>query len=417
MSDGSEQAVVLAKALDKIRHQTTSNLVNQKRPATLLVALEATLTEQEAALTPVAYFAALLSTTQQLIGGGAEDTDGETLPAALYLLAIVLPCVQASIVKSKSGPLLESLAPLLVSLHDQAATIKSLLSIFQAVYLSLDGSSLGSLQAKQVFNGVLAFLVDARPKVRRKAQEAVQAMLASPPAPSTKHPYAVRVAEYVIESLRDALKEGKKGGKRKMQNQNDGAVSEETSRAIGLCSFIKMVGKDWPASEIAPLCALLLSLPRLGNPFLTGASYDILETLFSKSSDSFEEGKVEETLEAVLAAKPAGSGSVDERILPGWLGTVEHGFVAFARSVRWMLKKMVSPRLTLHITGQILTAALEPCCRLSMASSAIYRHPLPQSVALLTRTLRHSCATACRMRRRSTLPRRLSTTRKIPNTP
>lgn len=332
MSDASEQAVALATALDKIRHQTTSNLVNQKRPATLLVALDATLTEQEAALTPVAYFAALLSTTQQLVAGNAEDTDGETLPAALYLLGIVLPCVNLSIVKSKSGPLLETLGPLLVSLHEQAATIKSLLSIFQAIYLSLDGSSLNALQAKQVFNGILTFLVDQRPKVRRKAQEAIQAMLANPPAPSTKHPYAVRIAEFVIESLKDALKEGKKGGKRKMQSQNEGAVSEEASRAIGLCAFIKMAGKDWPASQIGPLCALLLGLPRLGNPFLTGASYDILETLFTKSSDSFEEGKVEETLEAVLAARPTGNGSVDERILPGWLGTVEHGFVAFARS-------------------------------------------------------------------------------------
>lgn len=65
---------------------------------------------------------------------------------------------------------------------------------------------------------------------------------------------------------------------------------------------------------------------------MTSASYDILEQLFSKSSASFEEGKVEETLEAVLAARPANSGTVEDRILPGWLGTVEHGFVAFARS-------------------------------------------------------------------------------------
>ena len=334
MADVTDPAAVLANNLGKLRHQTTSNLIHQKRPATLLVALEATLTEQETALTPIAYFAALLSTTQQLVDGGAEDSDGETLPAALYLLAIVVPCVQPGVIKSKSGTLLESLGPLLVTLHDQAAAAKSTLSILQSTFLSLDGSTLNSLQAKQVFNGVLAFLVDPRPKVRRKAQEAIQAMLANPPAPSTKHPYAVRVAEYVLESLKDALKEGKKGGKRKMQIQNEGAgnsASEEASRAIGLCAFVKMIGKDWPASQIGPLCALLLSLPRLSSPFLTGASYDILETLFSKSSDSFEEGKVEETLEAVLAARPSGSGSVDERILPGWLGTVEHGFVAFAR--------------------------------------------------------------------------------------
>ena len=41
---------------------------------------------------------------------------------------------------------------------------------------------------------------------------------------------------------------------------------------------------------------------------------------------------MEETLEAVLAARPDGTGSVDERVLPGWLGTIEHGFVAYART-------------------------------------------------------------------------------------
>lgn len=76
----------------------------------------------------------------------------------------------------------------------------------------------------------------------------------------------------------------------------------------------------------------MLTLPRLSNAYLTSASYDILEQLFTKSSDSFEEGKIEEILSAVLDARPDGNGTVEERILPGWLGTVEHGFVAFARS-------------------------------------------------------------------------------------
>lgn len=248
----------------------------------------------------------------------------------------MLPFTQQAVLRSKLGTLLELLTPQLAA-SGEAGTTKSLLALFQPIYLAMDTSTVNSLQAKQAFNALLAYLVDPRPKVRRKAQEVIQAMLANPPAPSVRHPYAGRVAEFVLESLKDALKEGKKGGKRKQQHSqltvggDGGNVSEEASRAIGLCAFIKMVGKDWPANYIAPLCALLLSLPRLSSPFLTGASYDILETLFSKSSESFEEGKVEETLEAVLAARPAGTGSVDERILPGWLGTVEHGFVAFAR--------------------------------------------------------------------------------------
>lgn len=342
----AEPAVELKQALDKIRHQVSSKLVNQKRPASLLVAIETTLNEQGTALAPVAYFAALLSTIQQLAANAeAIDSDGETLPAALYLFAIVLPCTSGAVVKSRSGTLIEVFGPLMAVYNDQAAAMKSLLTILQFVYINMDNSALtGSLPAKQVFNTILALLVDPRPKVRRKAQEVVQVLLANPPAPSIRHPYATRVADFVIESLKEALKEGKKGGKKRAQEDASGS-SPEVSRAIGLCAFIKMAGKDWPSSYIAPLCSLLLSLPRLSNTFLTTASYDILETLFSKSSDSFEEGKVEETLEAVLAAKPTGSGSVEERILPGWLGTVEHGFVAFSRYVDGKLLMVI---LCLH---------------------------------------------------------------------
>lgn len=259
-SAGEDPAVALAQSLDKIRHQTTSNLVHQKRPATLLLAIEATLTEEsETALTPVAYFAALLSTLEQIASLPADqqqvaDPEGETLAAVLYLLAMVLPYTPASIIRTRTSSLLEVLAPLLATLKESAPAIKSLFAIFATLFLSLDNATLtSSLHYKQIYNTLLSFLVDGRPKVRRKAQEVVTSLLANPPAPSTKHPYANRTAEFVLESLKESLREGKKGGKRKQQAE--GTPSDEATRAIALCAFIKSIGKDWPAT--VSICGVL----------------------------------------------------------------------------------------------------------------------------------------------------------------
>lgn len=259
-----EAASHLATELDKIRHQTSSTLAHQRRPATLLAAIESTLTEEGAALTPVAYFAALSSTLLQLAesvnASTIEDADiSETLQAVLYLLAIVMPLTPSSVLRSKAASLTNVMPNLLIALHETAAAVKSLLTILQALLLSMDASALTQLPIKQIYNTMLVFLIDSRPKVRRRAQEAVCAIMASPPAPSLKHPYASRTADHVLQSLSDAVQQGKKGGKRKAagagQDQASGAASEEASRAIGLCAFIRMVGKDWPTDVCCPASA------------------------------------------------------------------------------------------------------------------------------------------------------------------
>ena len=255
------EALKLATSLDKVRHQASSTLVHQNRPAKLLEAIEATLTEQGTALTPIAYFAGLLSTTQRLLDSQSQlepttDQDGETLPAALYLLAIVAPCTQHAVIRSKTGSLLEVLCLCFSSQADQAGSLKSIFTILQAVYLAMDGSTLSSLTSKKTFNTLLPFTIDPRPKVRRKAQDSIIALLANPPAPSVKHPYATRTADFVVENLKGAIQEGKKGSKRKVQDGNNtlqggGAASGSVTKALALCGFIKGIGKDWPV-DVSP---------------------------------------------------------------------------------------------------------------------------------------------------------------------
>ena len=79
--------------------------------------------------------------------------------------------------------------------------------------------------------------MDARPKVRRKAQDAVLAIAFSDPT----HPYAERSATWVISTLETGAKEVRQGGLK-------GNAEELTSRLIGLAAFVKEAADKWPKS-------------------------------------------------------------------------------------------------------------------------------------------------------------------------
>src|SRR5690242_20244148 len=127
----------MEEALSKIRVHTSSSLAHQKRPATLLVALESTFEEQNTEKTPTAYFAALLTTLEGTFS--REDTglgDADILSAELYLLALIMPFVPQSVVRSHLSTLVSLTAPLFPALEREsfAAPLKSQLSIYSALF-------------------------------------------------------------------------------------------------------------------------------------------------------------------------------------------------------------------------------------------------------------------------------------------
>jgi ribosomal RNA-processing protein 12 len=73
---------------------------------------------------------------------------------------------------------------------------------------------------------------------------------------------------------------------------------------------------------------VILALPRLNSPFLTGNSYTLLHLLFSTSPDAFAPRSLLDTLNTLLSSRPD---TRDERTLPGWLEGLEAGLVALAR--------------------------------------------------------------------------------------
>ena len=196
---------IMETALAKIRPHTSSSLPHQKTPATLLHALESTLTETHADRTPTAYFAALITILDGTLQ--KKDTalgDGDVLPAALYLLALVASFVPRPVIQSNLSTLLSLTAPLFPSLSAHAPPLRSQLTVYTSIFHALDRSQLDTPAVRQSFATVLQLCLDPRPKVRKRAVDLVNDVLSNPPSPLLRHPYAERIAEWMQNSLHQA---------------------------------------------------------------------------------------------------------------------------------------------------------------------------------------------------------------------
>ncbi len=191
-------------ALSKIRPHTASSLENQKAPASLLHAIEATLDERKTERSPTAYFAALLTalggTLQNDAPSGLALDEGDMLPAELYLLALVAPFVPPPVIRGNLDTILSHTSPLFPSLMPHASPLRSQIGLYGSVFRALDRSQLATQGVRQSFASVLQLCLDVRPKVRKRAAEVITDVLSTPPTPLMRHPYNDRVAEWTKSS-------------------------------------------------------------------------------------------------------------------------------------------------------------------------------------------------------------------------
>ncbi|CAE6439667.1 unnamed protein product [Rhizoctonia solani] len=256
----------LEAALDKIRIHRNSKLSHQKTPATLLIALEQTFTEQTppTARSAVAYCAALCTTLEQAVKGSSVSMgEGDIVPGALYLLATVLPHVPTPVIRSQVSVLLPLLAPLLPLSSQHPPALRSLLSVFCSLWTPLDAPTLtGTPLLRNAWASVLQLCVDPRPKVRKKAQEVVKSVLAAPPAPMLRHPYAEQTALYLLGLITDVS-------------------PDHAEVTIWTCAWVKALAPLWPATKFVELLQALLTLPSLNIPFLTATAYTTITAILT----------------------------------------------------------------------------------------------------------------------------------------
>ena len=315
----------LHERLDKIRSSPKQQ--NQQQTAVVLTAIEDTLRAEKSEPTATAYFAALLSLLGRYISNDNGIANAEGAYAVVHLLDIVTNHVPAPLLRSKFPQILGNLAPALTHPEAEAPLLRASIGCLESLLVAQDSQSWALPQSSSsprgAVGGLLALAVDHRPKVRKRAQDALSNVLKHPPpSPSLDHPAAEMCAEIALRSLQAAAEEASKKRKRhKSKDQQD--HDPNLMHTLQLVNTIASVENGWPGKKIDALCEVLLGISRSSNDFLTMAAFEVFEVLFAGLVDEVSSAKLPRLIEAITELQPSQN---DSQLLPPWIAVLSRGY-------------------------------------------------------------------------------------------
>lgn len=294
--------------------------------AVVLNAVEDILREQSTEFTPSAYFIALLSLLPQSIST-QKITNKELATSTVYLLDTFTPHVPSPILRAKFVQILTHLVPALTHREAEAPLLRSAIGVLEGLLLGQDAAGWAIKQSeigpKRAVAGLLNLGLDDRPKVRKRAQEALTKVLENrPPGPSLEHPASDLCAATTLASVQQLVA---------AQEQQKGKSSKEYDpRLIHSLQLVKSVAASggWPSKRIEPLCEVLLKIAKGGNEFLTTAALGVFEEIFDGLVQEVGGGKLEAVIEAILELRPSHN---DSQLLPPWLAVIARGYEVYGQ--------------------------------------------------------------------------------------
>ncbi|OXV11520.1 hypothetical protein Egran_00722 [Elaphomyces granulatus] len=314
----------LMEKFDKIK---SPKLQNQHHTAVVLSAVEETLRDQKADFTPTAYFAALLALLTQAFSNPQEVVNKDLASSVVYLLDITATFVPAALLRSKFSQILSSLVPALSFPDAEAPLLRPSIGCLESLLVAQDTAA-WALPATQIgprraIAGLLTLTIDHRPKVRRRAQEALDKVLKRPPpSPSLDHPAADMCAETALRTLNDSLSASAKNRKGR-HGQFQGDHHEPViAHSLQLIKTIASASDGWPSKKIEPLCELLMNVSRANNEYIIMAAFEIFEMIFGVMAADSSSPKLPRLLEAIQELRPAQN---DSQLLPPWIAVLSRG--------------------------------------------------------------------------------------------
>ena len=296
------------------------------KTAVVLSAIEDTLHQQNSGLTPTAYFAALLALLgRQVTSEGI--TSKETATVVIYLLDLVTPHVPAPLLRNKFTGILASLAPAITHPDAGAPLLRSSIGCLESLLVVQDSKawdlSQSDISPRRAVAGLLQIAVDHRPKVRKRAQDALAKVLAhAPPSPSLDHPAADMCAETALKMLKDIAEMAGKAKKHKGSKEERGG-DPGLIHALQLIKTIASASGGWPSRKIDVLCELLLNISRSSSEYLTMAAFEIFEVIFAGMVDEVSSAKLPRLLDILSELEPSKS---DSQLLPPWIAVISRGY-------------------------------------------------------------------------------------------
>ena len=237
------------------------------------------------------------------------------------------PYVPPQLLRSKFSQILTSLAPVLSQSDVEAPLIRSSIGCLESLLIAQDGAAWALPQSqvgpRKAVAGLLMLASDHRPKVRKRAQEALAHVLQNPPpSPSLDHPAVDMCAETALQNVREvAAINGKT--KRKGKDHNNEEHQPATIHALQLTKTIASASGGWPSKKIEPLCEVLMQISRSQNEYLTMMAFEIFELVFAGMADEVSSVKLPRLLEALTKLQPNQN---DSQLLPPWIAVISRGF-------------------------------------------------------------------------------------------
>ena len=180
---------------------------------------------------------------------------------------------------------------------------------------------------RRVLAGLLSMAVDHRPKVRRRAQEALVNVLKNPPpSPSLDHPAADVCAETAVRTLSDSITSASRKGGGGGGGRGRGRSDEHEPLVIHSLQLVKTIAvasAGWPSKKIDPLCQLLMTASRSSNEYITMSAFGVFEVIFENAASDAEFSKLQPLLDAITELKPAQN---DSQLLPPWIAVISRGY-------------------------------------------------------------------------------------------
>ncbi|OAP55511.1 hypothetical protein AYL99_10484 [Fonsecaea erecta] len=308
---------------EKLAKIKSPNLQSQQHTAVVLSSIEETLTEQKTKFTATAYFAALLALLKQ---SASTDGNNEVVTSAVYLLDLITSHVPASLLRSQFTTILSLLAPFLNASLANGPLVRSAIGCLESLLIAQDAAAwnLPQTQAspRQTIPVLLTLAIDSRPKIRKRAQEAITNILKNPPpGPAIDHPAAELCAVAAQNNLKNAVDQAHQV--RRQKGRPDDGHEPAVIHALQLTKTIAVASGGWPSKKIESLCELLLSISRSRNDYLVMSAFEVFEVIFEGMQDEVSSSKLPRLLEAIVDLRPPQN---DSQLLPPWIAIVSRGY-------------------------------------------------------------------------------------------
>ncbi|KAL4978559.1 NUC173 domain-containing protein [Aspergillus desertorum] len=315
----------LAERLEKIK---SPKLQNQHHTAVVLNAVEDTLRDQKADFSPTAYFAALLALLSQSLSAAQGIVNKDLATSVVYLLDITTTYVPAPILQSKFSQILTSLAPALSLPEVDAPLLRPSIGCLESLLIAQDAAAWNLPQTqvgpRRAIAGLLSLSVDHRPKVRKRAQDAlIKVLKTPPPTPALDHPAADMCAESALKTLGDSIAAASKQKRGRNDTHNRENHDPLVIHSLQLVKTVAVASGGWPSKKIEPLCELLMNASRSTNEYITMGAFEVFEVIFSSMANEFTSSKLPRLLEAIAELKPAQN---DSQLLPPWIAVLSRGY-------------------------------------------------------------------------------------------